>query len=72
MTVSLYPFYHFNRLYRRLDISWVIAAENFTLSTLALVAALVARVLKSRVALGNISRVLLNPTDLERLGRQPL
>ena len=27
-TISLYPFYHFNPLYRHLDISWVIAAES--------------------------------------------
>ena len=35
---------------------------EFTLSTLALVAAVVRRILKTRVALGNISRVLLNLT----------
>ena len=27
-TISLCPFYHFHRLYRHLDISWVIAAES--------------------------------------------
>ena len=35
---------------------------EFTLSTLALVAAVVRRMLKTRVTLGNISRVLLNLT----------
>ena len=35
---------------------------EFTLSALALVAAVVRRMLKTRVTLGNISRVLLNLT----------
>ena len=35
---------------------------EFTLSTLALVAAVVRKMLKTRVILGNISRVLLNLT----------
>ena len=39
----------------------VLTLLEFTLSTLALVAAVVRRMLKTRVPLGNIPRVLLNP-----------
>ena len=75
--ISFYPFYHFHQLYRHLDIKRVIAAESsplriagsrnqtwkeFTLSTLELVAAVVRRMLKTRVTLRNISRVSLNVT----------
>ena len=40
----------------------VLILLEFTLSKLALVAAVVRKILKTRVALGNISRVLLNQT----------
>ena len=70
--ISLYPFYHFHPIQRHLDISFVITAESSLLriagnwnplSTLALVAAVVRKMLKTRVTLGNISRVLLNLTE---------
>ena len=40
----------------------VLILLEFTLSTLALVAAVVRKILKTRVTLGNISRALLNQT----------
>ena len=75
--ISFYPPYHCHPLHRDLDISWVISAESsplrrpgslnrtwkeFTLSTFALVAAVVRRMLKTRVIMENICRVLLNLT----------
>ena len=75
--ISLYLFYHFHLLHKHLGISWVIAAARspeikhetfgtssleFTLSALALVDAVVRKMLKTRVTLRSVSCVLLNLT----------
>ena len=75
--ISLYLFYHFHLLHKHLGISWVIAEARspeikhetfgtssleFTLSTLALVDAVVRKMFKTRVTLRSVSCVLLNLT----------
>ena len=45
---------------------------EFTLSSLALVAAVVRKILKTRVTLGDIFRVLLNPTKRSVMFKTPL
>ena len=68
--ISLYPFYQFSaELAARIEHgTFGTRSLEFTLSTLALVAAVVRRMLKTRVTLGNISRVInINICNVQRL-----